>query len=330
MDEPTGMRPPDHAASYPAFQCGARTFTLDDVLVAAQGLGELDRFRQTWRSRRAAAQAAAAADLAPESAAVDAALESFRYARDLVSGEECDRWLEARGLTFDDLVGGVTRRLQAELVDADAAGAPAPHDEHLFRTDALLTDDFNGWARHLARRVAVAADAGRTLADAVPLTDLWAELEAGFSAAAAAVVTPARRSQMLSAQRLGLTRVTFELAEFDSESAAREAVLCTREDDATLGATAAANAFPCRTTECFLDDLPASWAEVLISARVGEAVIPPADDENIAVVSVVSRRAPTLEDDAILERLDGLLLDQHFRELEMRHIRWLISVELVS
>lgn len=312
----------------PAFRCGLRVFTLADILEAAQCLGELDRFRAEWLARQAAVQAAAVAGLAPESSAVEAATDAFRYARDLVSAEECERWLEARGLVFEDVVGCCTRRLQSELAEPAAPFEPASDDERLWRNDALLADEFNAWAKHLARRVAVAAESGRTPAVDSPLSAQWPELEAGFAAAAAAAVTPSSRQRALAGQRLALMRVTFDLAEFDSENAAREAILCAREDASTLQETAAANAFPCQTGESFLGDLPAAWADLLTSARAGEAVSPRVGDGNFVVLSLISRREPALEDPAVCARVDAALLEAHFRDLDSRHIRWLINVEL--
>ena len=324
------MAPPGSTPAYPAFQCGPRVYTLDDILEAAQSGGELARFRSSWLARQAAVKAAEAADLSPDSAAVEAATEAFRYARDLVSAEECERWLGARGLAFEELADCVTRRLQSALAETAAPFDPTADDERLFRRDALLADEFTGWARHLARRVAVAAESGRPLAGDSSLTAQWPELEAGFAAAAAALLTPANRQRALAGQRLTLMRITFDLAEFDSENAAREAILCSREDGTALRDVAASNAFVCQTSESFLGDLPAGWFDPLTSARVGEALSPRAGEGGNVVLSVISRREPSLEDSAVCQRVDEALIEQRLRELESRHIRWLINVELTS
>lgn len=332
------MTRPAPSTSLPAFQCGQRVFTLDDVLAAARARGEFEAFLVEGRKRRAAARQAEAAGLVPDDAEIESALESYRYARDLVSGEECDRWLEARGLDFDDLVGCVTRRLSSTLAAAGAGDSNAENDaadvgdaadaERLLRVEALLSDEFNLWARRLARAVALAAQA-----DPAGFTDLtrplpWNELHDRLAAASAAITTGARRQSALAGRRLELIQVRYEWAEFDSAGAAREAVLCTREDNASLSSIAGANAFPCEIATSFLGDLPPPWAEVLTSARLGEAVIPRETDGHIVVLAPLSRREPTLDDPDIVARLDAALVEQHFRELEARHIRWLINVEL--
>jgi hypothetical protein len=331
MDAAPGLpTPPASTPALPAFQCGPRVYFLDDILEAARNLGEFARYRSDWLTRQGAAQAAETEGLSPDSAAVDTATEAFRYARDLVSAEECERWLEARGLVFEDLVGCVTRRLQSNLAELGDPLEPTPEHERLLRNDALLADEFNAWAKHLAQRIAVAAEAGRTIPGEASLTALWPELEAGFAAVTAAIATPERRQRALAGQRLELMRVSFDFAEFDSADAVREAILCAGEDGTTLRETAEANAFPCQTAECFLGDLPAAWAELLTSARVGEAVAPPVGDDRIVALSLLSRREPSLEDTAVCQRIDEALIRQHFRELESRHIRWSINVELTS
>ena len=99
-------------------EAGGYAGSLDDILAAAAWRGELDAFRSRWETIQAAAARAEALGQFPEPAAVEAATNEFRYARDLVSAEECEGWLAARGLTFADLTACVTRRLQAELAPA--------------------------------------------------------------------------------------------------------------------------------------------------------------------------------------------------------------------
>lgn len=329
------------AGAPPAFQCGAQTFTLDDILEGARCLGEFEPFRAAWRQCRAAAQAAEAAGLSVDPAQLEASVEAFRYARDLISGEECERWLEARGLAFEHLVAERTRRLLAELAETGVPGEPEcagdgetaadaddeNNDDDGLRADALLSDEFNRWARALARRVAVSIESGQDVDSGPALADQWPRLEAALAAATGLVITPERRQRALVIERLALTRVRFERAEFDSEAAVREAILCASEDGAPLREVAAANGFPCAMGECFLGEVTAAWADLLTSARVGEVASPGSSDGTFVVLSVLDRRAPTLDDPEVVKRIDASLVEQRLRELEARHIRWLINVE---
>ncbi len=313
-----------------AFQGGLRVFTVDDILSAAEWRGVLADFRTDWSRRLTSARTAEAEGLAPDAAAIEAATDAFRYARDLVSADECDRWLGDRGLTFEDLTASVTRRLQAEMSDPVEGCEPEADDEPIFLLDALLADEFTVWARDLAWRVALACEEKTLPSDPNPEIEIWPELEERFVSAGAALITPDRRKRELAAQRLRFLRVTVEVAEFDSDPAAREAVLCAREAGSSLAGIAGVNGFPCQTVAGFLGDLPEGWRPALISARPGDVVRPPDADGGIIVLNVLNRQEPALDDVAVCERLDTELRDRHFSELESRHIRWLINVELTS
>ncbi len=324
--------PPASAASPSAvpaaFSLGPREFTLDDVLAAAVCLGEWEQFRAAWLARQAAAQAAEAAGLVPEEAAIEEALEGFRYARDLVAGDECEAWLAARGLVFADLVDSVTRRLQAGLVEEMEDLERHSIAEGRLRIDALLSDEFGGWARRFARGLAAAVELGEELRPEDPVPGLWPALARAQARVTAAVLTPEARQRELAAQRLGLMRLHLDVAEFDSEPAAREALLCVREDGVTLAAVGEGNGLPCQTMERFLGELSPEWLTALQSARTGDVVLQRPDDGNWVVVAVKGRREPSLEDSAVVARVDAALTERSFRELESRHIRWRINVEV--
>lgn len=331
----TSRETPEVSADSPvAFTLGRRDFTLADVLEAAECLGEWEPFRAAWMARQQAAAAAAAAGLTPAAKAVDEAVDAFRYARDLVSGEECEAWLAARDLAFSDLVECVTRRLQAELVDGEAAEEAEPIEEEApidgsrLRVDALLADEFGSWARHLARRAAAAAEAGADPGPEVPVRELWSAMDRAYRAAAEAVLTAEARQRELAGHRMGLMRLHLEVAEFDSEAAAREAWCCVREDGLELAAVARENGLPAQAIERFLGDLPPEWATLVQSARTGDVVLHRPDEGSWVAVAVKARREPSLDDPAVVERVDAALTERHFHDLESKYIRWRLSVEV--
>jgi hypothetical protein len=336
-------------------EAGGYAGSLDDILAAAAWRGELDAFRSRWETIQAAATRTEALGQFPEPAAVEAATNEFRYARDLVSAEECEDWLAARGLTFADLTACVTRRLQAEMAaqrdglsspsasveDASSANAgeataaadgkvraPGPIDLTRFRTDALLADEFTGWARGLAWRLALACERqALPPADADPATQ-WAALEEPFQSAGAALATPERRRRELTARRLDLLRVAVTAAEFADLAAAREACLCAREDGLALAEVARANSLPFTEWEAFLSDLSPDWQRALMSTALGDATPPLTEGENAVVLQLRGKREPSPDDAAVAQRLDAAVRRQHFGELEARHIRWRLNVDL--
>lgn len=310
------------------FKAAGREYSVADILGATAWRGEFAAFSDSFARRLAAAAAAEAAGLAPDPSAVEAATADFRYARDLVSADECERWLAQRGLTFSDLNSSVTRRLQAGLAhEADPTETPPPDPVQL-RTEALLADEFSGWARELAWRVALALEENCLPPAASPSESVWAVLEQRHAAALARLAEPARRKRELGAQRLALLQTELALAEFGEESAAREAFLCVREDGETLAAVAAAHGFSSRTMTAFLSDLPPEWQQALLGAAPGDVLPPEVGSSGALVVQLVRRREPSIEEQAVTERLDAVVRRHYFGELETRHIRWLLNVDL--
>jgi hypothetical protein len=311
----------------PALQVGARYFTLGDILDAAEWRGDLAGFRLNWIVRHARANAAAKMELEPAPEEVESAVNEFRYARDLVSAEECERWLDQRGLEFTHLTTCVSRRLQAALADADAPAELAASDQEIFCIEAILSDEFTLWAHRLASRLALGLDAGMTFPEG-GVVALLPAMEERLQAAVAGWTTPDRQRRALANQRLGLTQITVEASEFDSAPAAREARLCTVVDGVSLAETATANGFACQQVEGFLDKLPENWRPGLLSARSGDIVAPRGDEDRFPLLHVLRRREPSLDDEGVLGRLnDGLVL-QRLQELETRHIRWAIALEV--
>lgn len=325
----TSRETPAVAADSPVvFALGSREFTLDDVLEAADCLGAWEPFQTAWAARQQAAAAAAAAGLVPDGKAVEEAVDAFRYARDLVAGEECEAWLAARGLAFADLVDCVTRRLQAELAEEGAGDNGVPADEGRLRSDALLADEFGDWARQLAQRAAAAAAAGVECGAGVAVRALWPELERAHGEAAAAVLTAETRQREVAAHRLGLMHLQLEVAEFDSEAAAREAWCCVREDGLDLAAVARENGLPAQAVERFLGDLPPEWALLVQSARTGDVVLHRPGEGSWVAVAVKARREPSLDDPAVVARVDATLTERLFRDLESKYVRWRLKVEV--
>lgn len=320
----------------PVFQCGERIFTVGDVVAAADALGQLDSFRTAWLSTRARAAHAEASGCEADPAAIEEATDAFRYDRDLVSAEECERWLEQLGLRFEDLVAFFTRRFLAAAIsesakDISVEETTVPENEQgAFEVDLLLDDDFAGWARALAERVAAAQANGTPWKTGDDLRARWDELESRHRETCAGLTGAAERERLLRQDWMALTRLELEWVTFDNVAAAREAECCVRHDGVTLTEVAEQNGLCCEVVSAFLADLQPPWRSALTVARAGDVVLLPSADTGFAVVRVLNRSEPSLESERVCRRLDARLRGRHFRALESRHIRWIAALEPVA
>lgn len=317
-------------AGRPVFQCGDRVFTAGDVVVAAATLGQLDSFRTAWVSTQARVAQAEASGRETDPASIEAATDAFRYDRDLVSAEECERWLEQLGLRFEDLVAFCTRRLLAASVpvsteDIRVEDTTGPGNEQsAFEIDLLLSDDFAGWARALAERVAAAQASGTAWKTEDDLRARWDELESLHRETCAGLTGTAERERLLRQEWMALTRLELEWVTFDNAAAAREAECCVRHDGRTLTDVAEQNGLCCEIVSAFLADLQPPWRAALTVARAGDVVLLPSADTGFAVVRVLNRAEPSVASETVCRRLDARLRGRHFRSLVTQHIRWIM------
>lgn len=312
----------------PVFAAGDREVTAEQVLAAADWRGQVAGFRKQWENRQHAAQAAEAAGQTARPEAVEAVTDSFRYARGLIAAEECEQWLAQRGLTFDDLHAHATRQVLAAQAGEVRALGRGRLEECVFLQDVLLAEEFSAWARALAWRMAWACHRNVLPPPNTPRADLWTVLEDAFAAARSAHLTTARRQQELAGHRLALLRCIIESAEFGTEPAAREAVLCAREDGRSLADVATANGFPVQRHQAFLGDLPDDWQAALLNAQAGDVTSPLVGHGGGLVLQLLDKREPTLDCPEVGARVDAQLSGRFFGELESRHIRWLLNLEV--
>ncbi len=97
-----------------------------------------------------------------DEAALQSAVEQFRYERDLITAEETERWLEARGLTLDDFSDYFVRHARAQRLAGEGprhgfrAHLPSrPREQRdLLRIELLLSGGMEAMAVGLSWRLA--------------------------------------------------------------------------------------------------------------------------------------------------------------------------------
>ena len=305
------------------FSVGSRQVTIEEVLRAAHFRRELDA---AWAEvcRRAGPH-----DFETDEDAAQASSEQFRSERDLITAEETERWLEQRGLAVEEFSDYFVRHHSKEIPGTRSTWPAVPYDDapaelhDLLRIDMLLSGEFDGLAQQLAWRFA-AVDAP----DATPPAD-WQgelrELEHAYQRQRGALLIPDAREATLAAMRLSLTRVELEVLELESSDAAREALLCLREDGETMAEVAHDGGYPLRQREWWAGEVAADLQSRLLSASPGEVLGPFAHEDEFQIYRLLRKIEPHLTDEIVSAQVDQHLVEQHFAELAAKRIRWIIA-----
>jgi len=342
----------------PVFQWEQTIFTVGDVIHAAWARGALEQplanlLRAVECERQATAQG-----LAAEDASLQAMSEEFRYARDLVTVEETERWLAARNLTHEDfnhyfLRGYWAQNLETEIPPPTADWPGDPDWRERLRVELLLSGELDALARALVRRVAAAQE----ISDDVPpdvemekafyarsgpdesalaarlealnrprawLTEQL-RLEAAHQQLCERWLTAEPRAAMLASQRLNLTRLEVEYMNLPARDAAQEALWCLREGGMTMDELAAECGSPAERAAVFLEDLTEDQQRKFLSAAPGEILELEEVDAGFQLCRLAGKSPPRLTDEEIAARIDRRILDKQFAALTAKPLRWLLG-----
>jgi hypothetical protein len=337
-------------------------FTVQDILAHGWFSGEL---RASWNELMngvAYEERASELDLAPDDEVLNSMSEEFRYARDLLTVEETERWLLARDLTEDDFSGYLVRRYWQD--NPPETATPDPPDyltssaelRELLRVDLLFSGKFDDLTRALSWRLAAAVELNQTEADAdlakdqrtrffersgldelslsevlkqLNRTPAWFEEclqhEVCYCQTCSSVLSDEARKRTLAARRLPLTLIKIQTLSLRSREAAQEAVLCLTADQVPPEQLAQECGVCWEEQELFLGDFPADVQQEFLSAAPGEVLAPRPGDEEFVVTRMIAKTEPVLLDDQVRDRIDHQLLESHFSELCSKHIRWALG-----
>ncbi len=320
----------------PIFKIASRSVTFREVLAGAGFRGDLN---EAWERAHWLSQT----DLSMvNEEAVQARSETFRMAHDLITGEETERWLEARGLTLEDFGNylawqevsppsrGAAGASPKSLTRANLRGAPpcelsglesASEDvREILRVDLQLSGKFDQLAEAFAWRLAAAS--GMT-DERGTRPDDFQTMEVAFQKQCDAVLTESALRQAWSEMRLPFTRLELECLEVESHDAAREALLCVREDGLSLRDIALEGGYVWHQVTSYFDDLPGDLQSRLLSLRPGDCVPPEPVGEGFRIWRLLCRTNPGLSDDDLRRRLNALLIRRHFTQLTANTVQWL-------
>lgn len=233
--------------------------------------------------------------------------------------------------------------------------APAALQETL-RAETMFSGEFDSMARSLgwrlagqcaepeaepagdllqAERVGLEKRVGLSEAELIPALkqidrdvqwlDWCLRLELTYRLACEHLLTDDQRRRALAARRLALTQVEVETLLARSQDAAKEAVLCLREDPSSLSDLAAQCGGSSQQTCLFIGDCSNDLQQSLFSTSPGEIFGPLPQPDGYLVGRLLGKSDPDLTSPAVRERIDRALLEAHFGELAAKHVRWELS-----
>jgi hypothetical protein len=335
--------------------CGNQEYTARDAIDAAIFRGELEVRWKEFLEAVEAEKRSDELDLDLDDIAISSAADAFRYEYDLITAEEAEAWLGNRGLTLDDFTDYFTRHYWAnafykEIVPVDVEYQSAsPELRELFLTELILSGELDRmttalmWrlAAHCAEKepdpeaIAVAEQKffDRNEIEPSQLAD-WLErlgrdsewfttmliIDAAYRTRGDTLLVPQARQRELAALRLSLTRFETEIVEFESRDAAKEALLCVREDGMSMEQVASEGRYPYRRFGFLLEDIPIDTQQRFLCVSAGQVLKPIERGDGFELCRIVQKIEPGLDDPRVKSRIDQRLLDRHFSELVSKHV----------
>ena len=308
----------------------------------------------------AADERAAVEEREADKAAIDTAVQTFRYDHDLITAEETEHWLAERGLTLSDFSDYFTRHYWAEAMGADVKGgfvgyfSAQSELRDVFPAELIFSGELGRMATRLTWRLAAAASGKVTVgAEEIegqrqkfiegirPMSlsawsvsagqgEAWIEqmslLEATFRAVCDNVLSPQARQREVGMLRLQLTMFDLEVLEVDSRDAAREALFCVREDGMAMEGVATEGRYPFHREQLLLEDISPEMQQQFLSVTPGSVLEPMEIEGAHRLCRVVAKHEPDPADAGVQRRIEQRLLDRHFANAVLQHVRWDLSL----
>jgi hypothetical protein len=332
-----------------------KEYTVRDVMDGAFFRDELTPLWNEFLRRVKSQEHADELDLEPNDEAIERSAEDFRYRHDLITAEEMEQWLGARRLTLNDFSDYLVRQYwyatlgqEIEADNLEFTSAPLKLRE-LFTAELLFSGQLNRLNTQLMWRLAALAACEPAGLDAVGTAgekeldrfkinaeelnarlielsrdsqwfDQLCAMEDAYRHQCRALHDPATRQNQLNMVRIALTRFEAEVIELESKDAAREALLCVREDGMTMETVAAEGLYPYRRISCFQEDLPSELTQKFLAADVGDVLEPFARADGFELYRVIKKIEPQTDDPLVRQRIDERLAERWFSELARKYV----------
>jgi hypothetical protein len=316
------------------FSVGDEQYLWEDVILSARVRGEWADLENELREGLACLQRFDEEEGEIDPAELRSAANDFRYARDLVSAEETERWLNRWHLNVEEWMEYLQRRLLRQkwadqLAEIQARFRVAKKEiQDNILAEAICSGHLARCARALAARAAARAKA--LAAGWIEHTEKGAEaaarvhgLEEGYRRFCDHVIDSRGLKVQVDCHRLDWIRFDCRYALFPHEHMAREAALCARDDGISLDEIAANANIALHEAAMYLDEIEPSRRSRFLAAEKG-ALLGPLDWDNnaVGVFLIADKILPTLEDPRIKQRAQEALLEIELNREIANRVKW--------
>lgn len=302
----------------PVFSAGGRCFRWTEVIDAARVRGDWTTLRQHVIGLLAREEALGAGGGLPTADQIRKAGNDFRYARNLLSADELADWLGHYGITFDQW----RDEMQRSLLDPVEHPIALPPDEieQVCWVHAVCSAKLAHYALLLAQEVAVHMSQGP--ATSAPSEDELADLAQGHKHFCVARLSGPALAAEIDNNKLNWTRVDVRCLIHRNDMVIREAAMCVRVDGRDLDDVAADAGTTVRAVNLLLEDVDPALRTRLLAADAGDVVGPVTVAGDHWLMVVLRRVPPSLEDPALRDRAEELIIKRALESEVSRSVTW--------
>ena len=312
------------------------------MILAARRSGDWAQLETELRAGLACLAHAQAQQAPVTSRELDEAGNEFRYARDLVTRDDMQAWITRWGLTEEDWIDHLQRRVLmtrwAQSLDDIVARHAVDRAaiEQALEAELVCSGCFTRVAGALAGRAAACERAHAEgwletgLAATTDRAALLDALDAGLERFRQHVVTPEHLARQLAVRQLEWILVRYRYVAFPDAQSAREAALCVREDGMALEDVAAAAHTAVEEASAFLDALEPDFRTRCLAAAPGELLGPLADGDGALIAVLSEKIAPKLDDPGVRRRTEDELIGRALAHEVASRVIWQTPLDLAT
>ena len=309
------------------FAIETHEFGWNEVVAAAQLWGDWDRFVEKTRESIACLRLATETDAPPSAAKMREVATAFRYARNLISGEETRAWLQHWDMTIeqwmDCLKAQSLRQCWASRLTEIKRTNPINDQEInlVIKHHAVCSGKLEEWTRRLAGHAAVAACVSQLL-KTESTHHLISFVETEFEKARQQSITAKHLATKIADHRLDWMHYDCRYLWFDHERVGREALWCIK-DGMTLDEVASTAHSQVKEWSFYADEIDADVRPVFLAARQGDLLGPLKLRAGYPLFALTRKTMPDVDDPQIISRAETAILANLTTQAINDRVNWM-------